>query len=230
MKQTTPSPLPIYLAAAVWPLYALVLPLYRPAHYLAAAVVSLAVGLVTWSLCRPMKPNPAAQSGGEGTSPAQKAEAPAAGDGALDRMLADGARAIAEMRRLNDSIRDEKVSAAIDQLERISGRIFDQVRANPEKLPQIRRFMDYYLPTTLKLLNAYDRMGSQGISGENIDGTMDRVERVMDTIVTAFARQLDALFGAEALDISTDITVLENLLAREGLADGPLEPEGPAAP
>ena len=93
------------------------------------------------------------------------------------------------------------------------------VQQKPEKLPQIRKFMDYYLPTTLKLLNAYDRMGAQGVSGGNIGATMERVENIMGTIVTAFEKQLDALFGAEALDISTDITVLENMMAREGLAE-----------
>ena len=77
--------------------------------------------------------------------------------------------------------------------------------------------MNYYLPTTLKLLNAYDRMGDAGVAGTNIDGTMGRIETMMDTIVTAFDRQLDALFGDIALDISTDITVMEQMLAREGL-------------
>ena len=86
-----------------------------------------------------------------------------------------------------------------------------------EKLPQIRKFMNYYLPTTLKLLNAYDRMAATGVSGENIDGTKTRVEQMLGTIVTAFEKQLDSLFGAEALDISTDITVLETMMAREGL-------------
>ena len=79
--------------------------------------------------------------------------------------------------------------------------------------------MNYYLPTTLKLLNSYDRMSAQGVSGENISGTMNRVENMMETIVQAFEKQLDSLFGAEALDISTDITVLDNMMAREGLVE-----------
>ena len=137
-------------------------------------------------------------------------------------MISDGNLAIAEMKRLNESIKDEKISRQIDRLEEISGKIFDCVKASPEKLPQIRKFMNYYLPTTLKLLNAYDRMGSQGVSGENISGTMERVENMMGTIVTAFERQLDGLFGDQALDISTDITVLENMMAREGLSDDPI--------
>ena len=94
-------------------------------------------------------------------------------------------------------------------------KIFQQVKAEPKKLPEIRRFMDYYLPTTLKLLNAYDRMGAAGVSGENIDGTMKRVEDIMSTIVTAFEKQLDSLFGSDALDIKAEMTVLETMLARE---------------
>lgn len=122
------------------------------------------------------------------------------------------------MRRLNDAIVDEKISAQIDHLEDVTGKIIDQVVSQPKKLSQIRRFMNYYLPTTLKILNAYDRMDSTGIAGDNISTTKAKVERMMDTITQAFDKQLDALFGAEAMDISTDITVMENLLAQEGLA------------
>ena len=123
------------------------------------------------------------------------------------------------IRRANDAIADEKISAQIDHLEEVTGKILDQVIAQPRKQPQIRRFLDYYLPTTLKILNAYDRMSAAGIAGDNIDATKDKVEKMMDTIVKAFDKQLDALFGEEALDISTDITVMENLLAQEGLTD-----------
>ena len=100
------------------------------------------------------------------------------------------------------------------------------MKRDPAKLPKVRRFMDYYLPTTLKLLNSYDRMSAAGVSGENIDSTLAKVEGMMRTIVAAFEKQLDALYGAEAMDISTDITVLETMMAREGLAgDQPLKAE-----
>ena len=140
------------------------------------------------------------------------------GNAELDKMIRDGNLAISEMKRLNASIKDEKISADIDRLEDLSAKIFAQVKADPKKLPQIRKFMDYYLPTTLKLLNAYDRMGAQGIDGGNIGSTMQRVESMMSTIVAAFEKQLDMLFGSEAMDISTDITVLENMMKQEGLS------------
>ena len=126
--------------------------------------------------------------------------------------------AIAEMKRLDDNIADPGISADIVRLEQVCQKIFDEVKRDPKKLPQIRRFMDYYLPTTLKLLNSYDRMSGTGVSGENIDSTLAKVEGMMRTVVAAFEKQLDSLYGAEALDISTDITVLETMMAREGLA------------
>ena len=85
--------------------------------------------------------------------------------------------------------------------------------------------MDYYLPTTLKILNAYDRMSAAGVDGENISSTKARVEQMMGTIVTAFRKQLDSLFGAEAMDISADISVLETMMAREGLTGQRMEAE-----
>ena len=121
------------------------------------------------------------------------------------------------MRTLKAAIPGEKISAQIDRLEEDTRKIVNYVVEHPEKLPQIKRFMSYYLPTTLKLLNAYDRMGAAGVSGENIDATRGRIDAMMDTIVAAFDKQLDALFADEALDISTDITVMENLLKQEGL-------------
>ena len=181
-------------------------PLYKLTHFIILICLSTAGGLVGKKLF-PDKvfevPDPV--------------EPETTGDAQLDALIAERDRAVAEMRRLNDNIPGEKISAQIDHLEEVTGKIVDQVIAQPKKLPQIRRFMDYYLPTTLKLLNAYDRMDSTGIAGDNITATKDKVSAMMDTIVRAFDRQLDALFGEEALDISTDITVMENLLAREGL-------------
>ena len=110
-------------------------------------------------------------------------------------------------------------------MELVTGKIVDAVVAEPAKLPQIRKFLNYYLPTTLKLLNAYDRMDSAGVSGTNIDGTKGKIEDILETICAAFEKQLDALYGAEALDISTDITVLEQMLAREGIGGTQMQTE-----
>lgn len=105
------------------------------------------------------------------------------------------------MRRLNDNIPDPRLSQQIDHLEEVTGKIVDQVVSQPKKLPQIRRFMDYYLPTTLKLLNAYDRMDSTGIAGDNITATKDKVSAMMDTIVGPLTASWTPC-SARSLDIS----------------------------
>ena len=213
---------PFYAAAAVWVCYALFLPLYQGIHFVLAAGASILTFAVAGALCKgSIGGTAAAQTSGEKTQDKPKEES--TGNEALDKMLKDGRLAIAEMKRLDDNIADPGISADIVRLEQVSQKIFDEVRRSPDKLPQIRKFMDYYLPTTLKLLNAYDRMSAAGVSGENIDTTLAKVEGMMRTIVSALEKQLDALFGAEALDISTDITVLENMMAREGLTGDPLK-------
>jgi len=208
---------PFYAAAVVFLVYACVMPLYRPLHFVLAGGAALIAFLLAALLCAGRK-TPQVQQSKAQEKPEEKPEEKSTGNAELDKMLRDGALALAEMKRLDDSIADPEVSADIVQLEQVSGKIFQQVKANPDKLPQIRRFMDYYLPTTLKLLNAYDRASAAGISGENIDATKTKVAAMLKTIVAAFEKQLDALFGDTALDISTDITVLENMMAREGLA------------
>lgn len=218
-KHVKRSVLPIYLVGAVWLGYSLLFPLRTPAQFLICAGVSL-VAFVVGKAIFPDKvyAMPGEEKAEEKKEPPKKKEEPkSTGNPEIDALLKERERALSEMRRLNDSIADEKISAQIDHLEEVTGKIIDQVVAQPKKLPQIRRFLDYYLPTTLKILNAYDRMDAAGISGSNIDTTKGKVENMMDTIVKAFDKQLDALFGEEALDISTDITVMENLLAREGL-------------
>lgn len=215
------SAVPIYAAAGTWVVYALLFPLYRLPHFLLVAAASAVVYFVMNGVCGTV----------EEVVPDQPKEEKPTGNAELDKMIKDGNLAIAEMKRLNDSIKDEKISADIERLEDLSEKIFAQVKADPAKLPQIRKFMNYYLPTTLKLLNAYDRMDAQGVSGGNIGGTMERVENMMGTIVTAFEKQLDMLFGSDAMDISADITVLENMMRSEGLseADDALHAEGGTA-
>lgn len=228
-KHVKRSTIPIYLVGVVWLVFGLFLSLSQPMDYVLCAVVSIAAFVVGKAIFpdkhyqmpgqeEPKQEKKEKQEAKKEPEP-KKPEAPkSTGNPEIDNLIIERERALSEMRRLNDSIEDETISAQIDHLEEITSKIIDQVIKEPSKLPQIRRFLNYYLPTTLKILNAYDRMDAAGVSGDNIDSTKQRVERMMGTIVKAFDKQLDALFGAEAMDISTDITVMENLLAQEGLA------------
>lgn len=225
---------PFYAVAAVWLLWAVFGRLYTLGHILAAAAVSVVVFLVakaiwpdrTWTTPEPEPVKTKTEPEPEQPTGPVKPERKSTGNPEIDALIAERDRALSEMKRLNDSIEDPTISAQIERLETTTQKIIGVVVEKPEKLSQISRFLNYYLPTTLKLLNAYDRMDAAGVSGINIDGTKGKIEDMMETICKAFDKQLDALFGDEALDISADITVLEQMLQQEGLGDTPFQSPG----
>ena len=136
----------------------------------------------------------------------------------IDPIIAEGNRALSEMGRLYMSIKDVEVRKKINEIMRITDKITQDAIADPSDIPQIKKFMNYYLPTTIKLLNAYDRMSSQGIEGENLDRSMKSINEMLDQAIVAYKKRLDSLFENQALDIETDIEVMNTMLAREGLS------------
>lgn len=209
------SAVPVYAIAVVWVLFTLFHGLVTVGDY---ALVILA-SVIVYFLMRHFFPTKVEQVKEE-PKPAPGPEPRPAEDPEITALKTERDRAISEMRRLNESILDEKISRQIDHLERTTGKIFEAVIAKPEKKNQLRQFLNYYLPTTIKLLNAYDRADATGISGSNINTTKEKVEEMLTQIEGAFDRQLDALFRDEAMDISADIQVMETLMAQEGLSDG----------
>ena len=152
----------------------------------------------------PKQAAPAPAPAPEPAAPARQEETP------YDKVLQ-------ELRRINDAIPGEEMSAKISRLEVVAGKIFAQLQSDPDKLPQLRKFLDYYLPTSLKLLNTYAELDAQDVEGANITESKRRIEQLMDTLVTAFENQLDKLFQDDALDVSTDIEVMEKMLYADGL-------------
>ena len=138
----------------------------------------------------------------------------------IDPIVEEGNRALSEMGRLYMSIKDTEVKSKINEIMRITDKITQDAIADPSDIPQIKKFMNYYLPTTIKLLNAYDRMSAQGIEGENLDKTMKSINDMLDDAIAAYKKMLDSLFANQALDIETDIAVMNTMLAREGLTGG----------
>ena len=124
---------------------------------------------------------------------------------------------LTEIREVNDAIADAVMSAKIDHIGEITSKIFVYLREKPDKEGQLRSFLSYYLPTTLKILRAYAQMEAQGIEGENIKAAKSRIEGMMDKVVDGFEKQLDRLFQDDAMDIATDVEVLERMLDKEGL-------------
>lgn len=123
-----------------------------------------------------------------------------------------------EIRQVNDEIPDAVMTAKIDRIEEITGKILKYQKEHPNKESQLRTFLNYYLPTTLKILRAYAQLDAQGIEGENISAAKQRIEGMMDQVVSGFEKQLDKLFQDDAMDITSDVEVLENMLKKDGLS------------
>ena len=141
------------------------------------------------------------------------------GNAELDEVLRKGRESVDEIQRLNDEIPDFKMSAQIKQLEILTERIFAFVEQNPDNLRQIRQFLNYYLPTTIKLLGQYVTLQNQGMRIGNIDEGMKKIEEMLDKIIVAFQKQLDSLFESSVVDITADIQVMEKMMASEGLTN-----------
>ena len=139
------------------------------------------------------------------------------GNAELDAILKQGAQSVAEIQSLNDEIPDFKLSAQIKQIEILTEKIFAYVSEHPQDVRQIRQFLNYYLPTTIKLLKQYVVLQDQGMRMGNIDDGMKKIEDMLDKIIVAFQRQLDSLFESSVVDITADIQVMEQMMQSEGL-------------
>ena len=119
------------------------------------------------------------------------------------------------IRRANDAIADPVLSAKIDRLEEVTAQIFRIIEKDEKKESQVRMFLEYYLPTTQKLLDSYVEFEAAGVDGDNLRMAKEKIEETMDNIVRGFENQLDALYAAEAMDIQTDIDVMNNMMQRD---------------
>lgn len=209
---TKKSALPIYAVGIVWLLWALLFPLYRISHYLLCAGISLAA----YFILSKVLPD---------TVTYEKIPVRATGYESADALLKAGDGYLESIAALSAKIHNAQVRAKVDKLGGTCQRIFDYVRQNPKSADDLRKFMNYYLPTLEKLVKTYELMEEQGVEGENITASKTRISEMLDTMDLAFEKQLDALFGDTALDIDTDITVMENLMAQEGLTDEGKLPE-----
>ena len=119
------------------------------------------------------------------------------------------------IRRANDRISDPVLSAKIDRLEEVTGRIFKAIEDDPRRKEKASTFLNYYLPTTQKLLDSYADFEEAGVSGANLNQAKAKIERTMDNIVSGFEHQLDELYQADAMDVDSDIRVMESMLKRD---------------
>ena len=143
-------------------------------------------------------------------------------DPQVQEVLNRGNEFLRQIRRCNDAIPGEEISGKISRIELIVRRIFQRAQVHPEIIPDLKKLMDYYLPMTVKLLNAYADMDAQPVQGETIQASKQEIEDTLDTLNLAFEKLLDSVFQDTAMDVSSDISVLQTLLAQEGLVEDEL--------
>lgn len=199
------SVLPWYFAGFVWLVGALVLPIYQLWALAVVAVLSVAGFFAARRICPDV---------------VSRKEVPfMTGQEDADQMLALIDQKRKELHQLNVRIEDEPLSAAMDRMEKACLGILNEVEQHPEKAAQVRRFANYYLQDAVKILTLYAELEEKGVQGENAAGVRAEVAQNAQTIATAFENQLDSLFARDALDISTDLEVLNGMLKGQGLVD-----------
>lgn len=203
------SAIPIYIAAAVWILYGLALPLYKLPHILMAIGLSAVAYLVA----------------GKFFPGRRVEEAAATGDRAIDAEIAGNMEHLKKLRETNEQIASPTITAQLDRMEKAGKDILAAVAQKPQRAGQVRKFMKYYLPTAAKLLDQYRTMTAVQAPGDNINKAMQSVENSLELIAKAFEKQLDLLYRDEALDMATDIQVLETMMAGDGLTSSGIREE-----
>lgn len=216
------SVLPIYSFAATWIVFSFIFPSYRLWGLLATAGVSLAAATVVGLIVSHKRKKAGNAEAHVFSKPKvevqEKPQEEQKYPPEIEAILKEGRTALKEMGRLYSTIQAPDIREKINEIMMITDKITQDAIEDPSDIPQIKKFMNYYLPTTIKLLNTYDRMSAQGIQGENLGKSMQNINEMLDEAIVAFKKRLDSLFANQALDIETDIKVMNTMLAREGLA------------
>lgn len=228
MKKKKKPVSPIYAIGIAWLIYSVIFGLSGFGSLVKCAVVSWIVYKLVKSIVKPDDREPEQEKQQEENQPEKAPEAKpepkpepeqpkSTGNPELDAVVNQGRRSVERIRQLNDEIPDYKVSAQLKQIEILTASIIDQVEKKEDKLKQTRQFMNYYLPTTIKLLEQYVQMQDVGLRGENISAGMKQIEELLDKVIVAFQKQLDSLFERDVVDITADIQVMERMMAAQGL-------------
>ena len=204
IRTQKPSVLPYYAAALAFAVLCAVLPVYKLWALLAALAGAAAAFAAAKKTCPPR---------------VVEHEVPFhTGVEDVDEMLTDIQQKLDTLHTLNEELPDPQLSAAMTRMEKAGRSIVEAVEANPDKAKQVRRFANYYLPDAVNILQQYAKLAKQGVRGENAASIRAEVERNAASIATAFENQLDALYAAESMDLSADLTVLQNMLKGQGLS------------
>lgn len=200
---------------AVALLYASIFPLYRISDFLLCGALAFLVGKIIGVMGSGLDLTTHNKQDAD-KKPQGVEELPLSGNENADAVIAKGQEMLHQIRAENDAIPDEVLSGQMDELERLCVQIFKTVAEKPQKATQIRKFMNYYLPTTLKMLASYRTMNERGVSVSDMTEARSTLIRGMGMVLTACQKQLDNLYKDTMLDVTTDIDVLEQMLKRDG--------------
>jgi len=225
---------PIYAFGAVWLLYSLFFKLSGLGALIKCALLAWAISALVKSIAGDKKKAKNKQSPDtekktekeiRREQPEEKPAEPtvkneqSTGNLELDAIVREGRQSVKRIQELNDDIPDYKISAQLKQIELLTAAIIDQVEKKEDKLRQVRQFNNYYLPTTIRLLEQYVQLQNVGLKGENITAAMQQIEDMLDKVIVAFQKQLDDLFERDVIDITADIQVMEQMMASQGLTE-----------
>lgn len=210
-KNAKKSALPFYALGLTWVIYALIFPLYKLSHFIVLFVLSIIVVVLAKGFAKTAFEN----------SLVEEPQAPR--DEKTSAAIEEANTYLSQIKLLNDRIEGVEVSKQIFKIEALVEKIFSTVSKDPSQLSSVRRMLNYYLPTTVKLLKNYNSLEDQKVSTANIRSTIANIESALDTIVAAFEKQLDSLYDKTAMEISADIDVLETIMSQEGLLQDELK-------
>ena len=210
------SAMPIYIAGAVWLAMGLIAPrfLLRLPGFAVTAALSACIGL----LSRRFFP-------GRDIEAQERFDT---GDTTLDQELEQGRQRLEALRRANDAIEDAEISADLERMTAAGEQIFQTLVGAPKKYPLARRFLNYYLPTVEKLMETYQGLMGASAKGENIQGSMGRIQGVMGALAAAFEKFADNLYADTELDVDAEIKVLQTMMAGDDMIGAPAPAEGEA--
>ncbi len=197
------SAIPIYLAAALWLLVGLIAPklLLKLPGLLVTAALSVAAYFV-----------------GSKLFPGREVEEQiTTGDAAVDREIAVARERLENLRRANEAIPDPEITGNLDRMYKAGAQIFKELGRDPKKVALVRRFMNYYLPTSEKLMEQYQVLMNVDTKGENITSAMGTIERSLGFAANAFEKCADNLYKDDEMDIDAEIKVMQTMLTGDNL-------------
>lgn len=201
MKETKNSSYAVYFFGIAFFVYGLIFPLYRLSDLLIATGVSV---LATVAAARVLPKEEVMK----------KVE-----NSALQEAMKEADAYIEAVRKKTKEISDKEITAKLEKIESLTTEIFNVALVQDEEVKDVRRMLNYYLPTVIKLLDKYTELSSVTYSGENISTSLEKINEMLGNVVTAFEKHLDGMYSQDAMDIDSEIMVLEQILTSEGLLE-----------